>query len=1036
MATLNTLLVNGNGALHQWSGTQAFGDIDEGISSADGVEIADNTNSNSTLDTTYLLSSVNANFLSMDGLSWQVRYRVAGAQTNNRSLSIRIITVSEGIVLAAANSGGNFQTVANNITNTTLTNSAVTAFTYVNTSATKAQWDDARVELRLVIVRNMGGDTNGIRVDTLEFTGTYTADTNTNMPADSGSFSLTGSSAALVQDYTGPTVVLGTPADASSNPDTTPSFTFTGTGLGPLQYEVQIDPTANFNAITTQYQVKYIDLFLAREGTVDDNISIQFLFGSFTGTELGVSDTIDHDSLSLEFSWVRFTFATPITVSYGASGTKYYLVIRGSSARDTTNTYALKLSNVAYSGGGHASRDTGIFTSEDSTDLAFRIYDVDFRLLVSADPPNDINEYVHRGSAVGPDEQQGQSYTTVSYPQIDTVSSVDAGFVNLDDGGDTQPFTSGQEIQYTVQAGSELNADTTYYWRVRAYDASGFWGEWSEVRSFTTSDTGVTLTADSGSFTLAGTDTSLEQGYAVPAESGSYVLTGNDVGLNKGYVIVAESGSFSLDSADVIFLIGKNLTADSGSYSLNGIDASLEQGYNLTAESGSYTLAGIDAGLNKGYVLVAESNTYTLSGTDASLEIGRVLVAESGVYSLTGIDATLSTEIILDAESGSYALSGVDANLEQGYLLTGESDSYVLTGQDAGLRIDYTLVADSSVYTLTGEDASLLKGKTLTAEQGSFAFAGEDANILSGKILVAEQGTYSLSGETVILTKDSPLIAEQANFTLTGEDVSLEQGYLLVAESTSYALSGSDASLLTDKILTASSESYILSGVDVTLSREYMLVAEQATYSLSGTDASLLEAKLLSADSTNYVLTGTDATLTYAPLGSYFLNAEQGTFAVSEEDASLEQGYRLVAEQGSIALSGEDASLLKDSVISGEIGSFILSGNDASLRQTYMLAAEPASIVFSGEDGALLLDRLLSGESGGYVFTGEDASLIKGLVLSGDGGVYALNGIDAGLITGMQNTLDAEAGTFSLQGVPSSEVLYGRVLKVYPYKVV
>lgn len=68
---------------------------------------------------------------------------------------------------------------------------------------------------------------------------------------------------------------------------------------------------------------------------------------------------------------------------------------------------------------------------------------------------------------------------------LDKVSGTDAGFANPDNGGDTDPFNSGENIQYTVQAGDAL-AVGTYYWRVRGIDPSGSnqWGAWSATRSF------------------------------------------------------------------------------------------------------------------------------------------------------------------------------------------------------------------------------------------------------------------------------------------------------------------------------------------------------------------------------------------------------------------------------------------------------------------------------------------------------------------------------------------------------------------------
>lgn len=170
MATLNTLLVNGNSTTQttQWA-VGTFTNIDEGISAADGLEIGDDTNSSVDEFAYFSLSNVNADFGSMDTININIRYRVLGAQTNNRSLFAQVITDESTPVSLTTE-----RTIATNITNTTATNSGVLSMTISGTPS-KAQWDNALIRLRLNIVRNKGGDTNGIRVDTLELTGTYTA---------------------------------------------------------------------------------------------------------------------------------------------------------------------------------------------------------------------------------------------------------------------------------------------------------------------------------------------------------------------------------------------------------------------------------------------------------------------------------------------------------------------------------------------------------------------------------------------------------------------------------------------------------------------------------------------------------------------------------------------------------------------------------------------------------------------------------------------------------------------------------------------
>jgi hypothetical protein len=75
----------------------------------------------------------------------------------------------------------------------------------------------------------------------------------------------------------------------------------------------------------------------------------------------------------------------------------------------------------------------------------------------------------------------------------------DAGFSGSD------PYPSGSDVTYTYQATDPaLDEDTTYYWRVRAKDFTGTWGDWSPVWSFDANNpTAVTL----ASFTAEWDDT-------------------------------------------------------------------------------------------------------------------------------------------------------------------------------------------------------------------------------------------------------------------------------------------------------------------------------------------------------------------------------------------------------------------------------------------------------------------------------------------------------------------------------------------------
>jgi hypothetical protein len=109
--------------------------------------------------------------------TFQLRHKQSGRSDDGMTWNVRVRT-SAGVVLAAANSGGTYQSVgADNAFRTTYGNNAAVSFGYVNTGASKAQWDDARVEFNFVRTTSMSADTITWFIDTFDFIVTYTAAT-------------------------------------------------------------------------------------------------------------------------------------------------------------------------------------------------------------------------------------------------------------------------------------------------------------------------------------------------------------------------------------------------------------------------------------------------------------------------------------------------------------------------------------------------------------------------------------------------------------------------------------------------------------------------------------------------------------------------------------------------------------------------------------------------------------------------------------------------------------------------------------------
>lgn len=110
-------------------------------------------------------------------------------------------------------------------------------------------------------------------------------------------------------------------------------------------------------------------------------------------------------------------------------------------------------------------------------------------------------------------------------------------------------------------------------------------------------DSGYSLTADAGSFTLTGVSASLLHNYVLSAAAGSIAVTGASAALKHGYLISAGAGSFALAGSDVTFIAARAIIAEAGSFTLTGEDASLLHAFRLVAGTGEFALLGFDADL-------------------------------------------------------------------------------------------------------------------------------------------------------------------------------------------------------------------------------------------------------------------------------------------------------------------------------------------------------------------------------------------------------------------------------------------------------
>jgi hypothetical protein len=178
MATLTDITVGASTAPNEWDSPEVgTPPVMELVASANDSDYGrDENNATGTTTQGYLLDSVDSDFASMDTVFVQLRYKVDGTDPDLTidSLEARIVRNTDGLVMAA-DGLGNFITIASSITNTSFQNSSIVELTNINGLAnTKADWEDARVELRWSRTRSMGGGTIQCDVSALTVSGTYT----------------------------------------------------------------------------------------------------------------------------------------------------------------------------------------------------------------------------------------------------------------------------------------------------------------------------------------------------------------------------------------------------------------------------------------------------------------------------------------------------------------------------------------------------------------------------------------------------------------------------------------------------------------------------------------------------------------------------------------------------------------------------------------------------------------------------------------------------------------------------------------------
>jgi hypothetical protein len=245
----------------------------------------------------------------------------------------------------------------------------------------------------------------------------------------------------------------------------------------------------------------------------------------------------------------------------------------------------------------------------------------------------------------------------------------------------------------------------------------------------------------------------------------------------------------------------------------------------------------------------------------------------------------------------------------------------------------------------------------------------------------------------------------------------------LNAAPDSYAVAGADAGLeyaqpeVWDQVVRANKAhnptrfkqvSQTFFALEPQVAGSYELDAQPGSFAVTGVDAGL-EAALVwdKVVSPNYAFTTPQifygSRIFYgveSAAAAYEIDAQPGSFAVTGSAAGLVAARVVAATAGSYALTGSDAGLVYGVIylLDAQPASFTVNGVAAGLVAARVLSATPATFAVTGSQAGLVADRVLSGDPGSYTVTGSQAGLVASRVLSGDPGSYVVTGALAGLI--------------------------------------
>jgi phage gp45-like len=291
----------------------------------------------------------------------------------------------------------------------------------------------------------------------------------------------------------------------------------------------------------------------------------------------------------------------------------------------------------------------------------------------------------------------------------------------------------------------------------------------SSVQLQVTYSVAVTLTAETGNFTTAGSTAGFVHTSILLSDRGLYAVVGYSITLLHNMFLSASAGSYSIVGSTSDANKGLLLTGSTGLVTINSQEVAVRSTKLIAADSRVFEATGIDASLERSIGLVAEKTTYSIIGQAATVRYVTAVTFDTGSFAITGQSASILHTTTLPSERGIFAVTGYSVTIERGLNVSADVGTYTITVEPALLRKSYELNVNKGVFHINGTNITLRANRYVQGSAGAYSIIGNNAELSNflNTTLVTANGSLVIITVPASLRRTYRITAARGQITLT-----------------------------------------------------------------------------------------------------------------------------------------------------------------------------------------------------------------------------------------------------------------------------